>query len=284
MAELPSGLLEACVVVGASSDKLRDINQLHQQSKLTEPPVLEAEVLQVHAPPFVSKETNSSQLIGPAFSRVQRRRSFIKKKRRDRAAETLSNGETTNRSETPSATEDISVPKDLDLIALPQLCFPGGLQLANEQKEDSYHFLVFTDLFGNRTHGVVMRYYRAVQEGAVQNGHRWNSSKVRLYTPFAVCVISKFPYYNALKDCLSCLSVQLRPSRQADFEETIKEFSAKLSLVPLPPPGQLHVSFSLRPLHVVLSSREDQDSPVIDIDLHLPFLCFTHTMLLQVLS
>nr|XP_046273687.1 DENN domain-containing protein 3 [Scatophagus argus]XP_046273688.1 DENN domain-containing protein 3 [Scatophagus argus] len=287
MAELPYGLLEACVVVGATSDKLRDIYQLHQQSKINELPLLEAEVLQVHVPPFVTKETNSSQSIGPAFSRVQRRRSFIKKKRRDRAAEALPNGETASRAEVSSATEDISVPKDLDLIALPQLCFPGGLQVANEQREDSYHFLVFTDLFGNRTHGVVVQYYRAIQsyqEGAVQNGHRWNLSKSRLYTPFAVCVISKFPYYNALRDCLSCLMVQLRPARHTDFEETIKEFSAKLSLVPLPPPGQLHVSFSLRPLQVVLPSREDQDRPVIDIDLHLPFLCFTHTTLLQVLS
>nr|XP_019957482.1 PREDICTED: DENN domain-containing protein 3-like [Paralichthys olivaceus] len=287
MAELPSGLLEACVVFGAPSDKLRDIYQLHQQNKLNELPLLDAEVLQVHAPPFVTKETNSNQAIGPAFSRVQRRKSFIKKKRRDRVAETLSNGDTANRAEVSSVTEDISVPKDLDLIALPQLCFPGGLQLANEQKDDSYHFLVFTDLFGNRTHGVVVQYYRAVQfcqEGVVQNGHRWTSSKSRLYAPFAVCVISKFPYYNALRECLSCLLVQLRPARQGDIEETVKEFSAKLSLVPLPPPGQLHVSFSLRPLQVVLPSREDQDSPVIDIDLHLPFLCFTHTTLLQVLS
>uniref|UniRef100_A0A8D2ZXD7 DENN domain containing 3 n=1 Tax=Scophthalmus maximus TaxID=52904 RepID=A0A8D2ZXD7_SCOMX len=271
MADLPSGLLEACVVVGAPADKLRDI---YQQSKLSEHPLLDAEVLQVHAPPFVSKETNSSQAIGPAFSRVQRRRSFIKK-RRDRAAESLSNGDTANRAEVSSATEDISVPKDLDLIALPQLCFPGGLQLANEQKEDSYHFLVFTDLFGNRTHGVVVQYYRPKEKLC------WIH---RLYAPFAVCIISKFPYYNALRECLSCLLVQIRPARQADIEETIKEFSAKLSLVPLPPPGQLHVSFSLRPLQVVLPSRDDQDSPVIDINLHLPFLCFTHTTLLQVLS
>ncbi|XP_075907823.1 DENN domain-containing protein 3 isoform X2 [Nelusetta ayraudi] len=287
MAELPSGLLEACVVLGASSDKLRDIHQLHQQGKLSEPPLLEAEVLQVHAPPFVSRETNSNQAIGPAFSRVQRRRSFIKKKRRDRAVESPPNGEASNRTEASAATEDISVPKDLDLIALPQLCFPGGLQLSGEQREDSYHFLVFTDLLGNRTHGVVVQSYRAVQscqEGAAQNGHRWNSSKSRLFTPFAVCIISKFPYYNALRDCLSCLLVELRPTRQADFDETIKEFSAKLSLVPLPPPGQLHVSFSLRPLQVVLPSREDQDRPVMDIDLHLPFLLFSHTALLQVLS
>ncbi|XP_061598363.1 DENN domain-containing protein 3-like [Cololabis saira] len=281
MAELPSGLLEVCVVVGAQSEKLRDV----YQSKSSEPHQLEAEVLQVHAPPFVSKQANSSQVIGPSFSRVQRRRSFIKKKRRDRAAE--SNGETTKRAEAASVTEDVSVPKDLDLIALPQLCFPGGLQLASEQREDTYHFLVFTDLFGNRTHGVVLQYHRSVQschEGVVQNGHRWNSSKSRLYAPFAVCIISKFPYYNALKDCLSCLVVQLRTARQGDFENTIKEFSAKLTLVPLPPPGQLHVSFSLRPLQVVLPSRVDQDSPIIDIDLHLPLLTFTHATLLQILS
>lgn len=46
-------------------------------------------------------------------------------KRRDRAAEAISNGDTASRPEVSSATEDISVPKDLDLIALPQLCFPG---------------------------------------------------------------------------------------------------------------------------------------------------------------
>lgn len=52
--------------------------------------------------------------------------SFLQK-RRDRAAENLSNGEAANRTEVSSATEDISVPKDLDLIALPELCFPGIL-------------------------------------------------------------------------------------------------------------------------------------------------------------
>ncbi|XP_061123770.1 DENN domain-containing protein 3 isoform X1 [Syngnathus typhle] len=287
MAELPSGLLEACVVLGASSEKLRDLYQLHQQNKFVEFPLLDAEVLQVHIPPFVSKETNSSHVIGPSFSRVQRRRSFIKKKKRDRAPDSAHNGEAANHSEVSSATEDISVPKDLDLIALPQLCFPGGLQLSNEQREDAYHFLVFTDLLGNRTHGVVAQYYRAVQpyqEASIQNGHRWISSKCRLFAPYAVCVISKLPYYNALRDCLSCLLVQLRPGRQVDLAETMKEFSAKLSLVPLPPPGQLHVSFSLRPLLVVLPSRENQDGPIIDVDLHLPMLCFSHPTLLQILS
>lgn len=55
------------------------------------------------------------------------------------------------------------------------------------------------------------------------------------------------------------LLVQLRPARQSDFEEIIKEFSAKLSLVPLPPPGQLHVvradSFPLVHLEHIFASR-----------------------------
>lgn len=35
-----------------------------------------------------------------------------------------------------------------------------------------------------------------------QNGHS-SSKPPRLYTAFAICVISKYPYYNALRDCLS---------------------------------------------------------------------------------
>lgn len=80
--------------------------------------LLDAEVLQVHAPPFVTKENTSNSLDhASAFSRVQRRRSFLKKKK-ERAAVSSSNG-------TKTATDDQSVPKDIDLIALPQLCFPG---------------------------------------------------------------------------------------------------------------------------------------------------------------
>uniref|UniRef100_A0A3B4FL57 DENN domain-containing protein 3-like n=1 Tax=Pundamilia nyererei TaxID=303518 RepID=A0A3B4FL57_9CICH len=204
MAELPSGLLEACVVVGAHSDKLRDIHQvlaqfLHSKKSWVQP----------WAGPFFAMLECSSRLMLHVWAQGTLAKEFLAhafsflQKRRDRAAETLSNGEAANRAEVSSATEDISVPKDLDLIALPELCFPGGLELASEQKQDSYHFLVFTDMFGNRTHGVVVQYYRAVLEGVFQNGHRGSSTKARFYAPFAVCIISKFPYYNALKDCLS---------------------------------------------------------------------------------
>ncbi|XP_020360569.1 DENN domain-containing protein 3 isoform X1 [Oncorhynchus kisutch] len=289
MADVPSGLLEACVVVGAVSSTLRELYQSHQQGKIKELPLLETEVLQVHAPPFVTKESVSSETKGqdhaPAFTRIQRRRSFIKKKR---GRPGTANGEAAKGSDGwGGTTEDISVPKDLDLIALPQLCFPGGLQIASEQREDSYHYLVFTDVFGNRTHAVVVQYYRPIQfsqDGGHQNGYRLSSKSSRLYTAYGICVISKYPYYNALRDCLSCLLSQLKPSWMGDFEERVKEFSAKLALVPIPPPGQLHVVFSLRPLQIGLPSREDKDRPAVDLDLHLPFLCFRPRQLLQIIT
>lgn len=41
--------------------------------------------------------------------------------------------------------------------------------------------------------------------------------------------------------------------------------------------------FTLRPLTITLPSREDKNLPVIDLDLHLPFLCFRPQQLLLVL-
>uniref|UniRef100_A0AAR2IHC4 UDENN domain-containing protein n=1 Tax=Pygocentrus nattereri TaxID=42514 RepID=A0AAR2IHC4_PYGNA len=270
------GLLEACVVVGASNDKLKELYESLQQENPVPLPLLDPEVLHVHAPPFVTKENITEPGIGH-FSRGQRRRSFIKKKNNRPG---LAPGNTKS---SEGCTGDVSVPKDLDLVALPQLCFPGGLQVSKEPKDDHFHFLVFTDVFGNQTHGVVVQYYRLIQEGVQhQNGHVHKHPQ--FYAPYGVCIISKHPYYTALKDCLSCLLGQLKTCRMADLDERVKEFSAKLALVPIPPPGILHVMFALRPLTIVLPSREDKDRPVVDLDLHLPFLCFTPRVLLQIIT
>ncbi|KAL0985281.1 hypothetical protein UPYG_G00154950 [Umbra pygmaea] len=273
---LPSGLLEACVVVGASVDKLNDICQCSLQMDVTTDLLsLEPEVLQVHVPPFITKNNAAESASHSTFSRVQCRRSFIRKKKRPVAGS--SDPVVARGGEGPTCTQDVSVPKDIDLTALPQLCFPGGLQVTTESIEDHFHFLVFTDLFGNQTHGVVVQCYRPFQEG------HWSSKKTTtLYTAYAICLISKHPYYNALKDCLSCLLLQLRTCRLS--EEKVKEFAAKLALVPVPPPGQLHLIFHLRPLMIVLPSREDKDHSAVDLGLHLPFLCFGTKQILQIIT
>lgn len=40
--------------------------------------------------------------------------------------------------------------------------------------------------------------------------------------------------------------------------------------------------FDLHPLTIVLPSKEDKDHPLVDLDLHLPLLCFRPRQLLQV--
>lgn len=40
--------------------------------------------------------------------------------------------------------------------------------------------------------------------------------------------------------------------------------------------------FNLHPLTIVLPSREDKDHPLVDLDLHLPLICFRPRQLLQV--
>ncbi|XP_051519043.1 DENN domain-containing protein 3-like [Myxocyprinus asiaticus] len=278
----PSGLLEACVVVGVSNDCLKELS-LDREKEL---PLVDVEVLQVHAPPFVTKESSSNgleQAYAPAFSRVQKRRSF--KKKRERATSTAGDSAKTNKSAV-AYSDDLSVPQNIDLIALPQLCFPDGLRITNESKEDSYHFLVFTDVFGNQTHGVVAQYCKSIQyqDNVIHQNSHQSFKPQRLYTTYSICVISKYPYYNALRDCLSCVLLQLKTGRISEFEEQVKEFSAKLALVPIPPPGPMHVVFNLKPLQIELPARVEADQPVVDLNLHLPFLCFKPKQILQIIS
>ncbi|XP_036929418.1 DENN domain-containing protein 3-like [Acanthopagrus latus] len=278
---LPPVLLEACVVVGASDDKLREVYQKISNNGIPEHLLLEPEVLHVLAPPFVSR----SQAEGKAArSHGKRRRSFLRKKRElppSQAPHIFAGGGADGR----GGGEDVIVPKDIDLMALPQLCFPGGLQVTKEQKDEQFHFLVFTDVFGNKSHGVVMQCYRPVlEETSVLPNGAGSFKSSQLFSAYSFCVISKYPYFTALRDCLSCLLIELRTCRLSDVEERVKEFAAKLALVPIPPPGQLHLMFTLRPLTIVLPSREDKEHPAVDLDLHLPFFCFRPQQLLQVLS
>ncbi|XP_077455086.1 DENN domain-containing protein 3-like [Stigmatopora argus] len=277
---LPSPLLAACVVVGASSERLQEVCQAVNGN--LEDILLEPEALYVQAPPFVSAPQAES---GAVRSHRKRHRSLLRKKKRSAATATASQAHhhcaSKDAKDERNGREDITVPKDIDLTALPQLCFPGGLQVTNVKLEEEFHFLVFTDVFGNKSYGVVMQCSRPIQEltSQCQNGH---GSK--LFCAYSFCVISKYPYFTALKDCLSCLLTELRDCQFLDIEEKVRAFAAKLSLVPIPPPGQLHLMFTLHPLTIELPSREDKDYPAVDLDLHLPFLCFLPHYLLQVLS
>ncbi|XP_054841664.1 DENN domain-containing protein 3 [Eublepharis macularius] len=283
---LPSAVLEICVLLGVPRDKVKEVCQAAHKNDVKNFPPFEPEVLSVFVPPFISKqEFQTTTINNNAFNK--RRRSFRKKKEKPK----IESARALNGAHKVPEAEDISVPKDVDLNGLPQLCFPGGFFVSTESKDDHIHFLVFTDVCGNRTYGVVAQYYQPIQDGHVSfNGQvHWENlqtskTAAAYFVPFAICVISRYPYFNALKDCLSCLLVQLKPYKDLDVDDCIKEFAAKLSLIPSPPPGPLHLIFNMKPLQVIFPSREDPDSPLIDLDLHLPFLCFKPEQVLQIIT
>lgn len=75
---------------------------------------LDPEVLSVFVPPFVSKEDTQVAGANCATLSKTRRRSFRKKREKPK----------TEPGKGPPP-EDVSVPNGVDLLALPQLCFPG---------------------------------------------------------------------------------------------------------------------------------------------------------------
>uniref|UniRef100_A0A8C2VUN7 DENN domain containing 3 n=1 Tax=Chinchilla lanigera TaxID=34839 RepID=A0A8C2VUN7_CHILA len=207
---------------------------------------LDPEVLSVFVPPFISKEDSQGAVGNCATLGKGRRRSFRKKREKPKTEAWKS---PPGDCKGPDS-EDISIPGGVDLVALPQLCFPDDCCFYNGTAhwEPSWPSLV----------------------GAAG-----------CFVPFAVCVVSRFPYYNSLKDCLSCLLTHLKLCKDFEVDNHIKDFAARLSLIPSPPPGPLHLMFNMKPLHVVFPSRADPDSPVIDLDLHLPLLCFQPEKVLQ---
>ncbi|XP_008071354.1 DENN domain-containing protein 3 [Carlito syrichta] len=284
---LPSGLLELCALLGASRDSLRGLEQVAQKKGVRNLSSLDPEVLSVFVPPFISKEDSQMANAQCAMLGKTRRRSFRKKREKPRLEQWKG---LPGAPKVPDP-EDVTIPGGVDLLALPQLCFPGGVCVASEPKEDCVHFLVLTDFCGNRTYGVVAQYYRPLhEEYCFYNGKaHWEPSwpavsSSGFFVPFAVCVVSRFPYYTALKDCLSCLLTHLKLCKDFEVDNPIKDFAAKLSLIPSPPPGPLHLIFNMKPLQIVFPARADLESPVLDLDLHLPLLCFQPERVLQILT
>uniref|UniRef100_A0A8I5N2C0 DENN domain containing 3 n=1 Tax=Papio anubis TaxID=9555 RepID=A0A8I5N2C0_PAPAN len=284
---LPSRLLELCALLGAPRDSLRGLEQVAQKKGVKHLSALDPEVLSIFVPPFISK--GDSQMAGANCGTLgkTRRRSFRKKRERPRPEQWKG---LSGPSRVPEP-EDVTVPGGVDLLALPQLCFPGGVCVATEPKEDRIHFLVLTDVCGTRTYGVVAQYYRPLHdEYCFYNGTtHWEPSwpavgAAGCFVPYAVCVVSRFPYYNSLKDCLSCLLANLKLCKDFEVDSPIKDFAAKLSLIPSPPPGPLHLVFHMKPLQIVFPARADPESPILDLDLHLPLLCFRPEKVLQVLT
>ncbi|XP_048406554.1 DENN domain-containing protein 3-like [Stegostoma tigrinum] len=270
-------LLEMCLIIGIPPKTLRRVIQ-DMHSKFFDTTDVIPEVLSIHAPPFTGPQTNAHTHLQSPLQKPE-----------EITASTFSSSQLFGNGE--HFKEHLNVPRGIELCGLPELCFPDGFKLPVEEQEESFHFLVLTDILGNRQQGVVLHINREIKESDLYQSPPEDidptmdsTEPFKVLVPFGICVITKFPYYTVLKDCLSCLLLDLKSCGEREFEMKVKAFAAQLALVPCPPPGSIQLCFELGPLSIVLSPPEDIDSPVIDIGLHIPFLCFKPETVLQIVT
>ncbi|XP_046563256.1 DENN domain-containing protein 3-like [Haliotis rubra] len=179
--------------------------------------------------------------------------------------------------------------------SIPTFCFPENAKVYRNKPENSVHYLVFTDLSGNRTYATCLTFYKpyVLQKEDSENLNlslevkktNLSSTKTRAYVPQCCILISKYPYFYSMKECLSCMVDNI----ERDIEEMfffVKEFTYVLTLTPVPPPGNVSVILTLSAfqMQMILYPSDWPDTPVIDIPLHLVFLSFSIDNVLKIFT
>ncbi|XP_074627330.1 DENN domain-containing protein 3-like isoform X3 [Acropora palmata] len=185
---------------------------------------------------------------------------------------------------------------------LPALCFPDGAFVSKKRKPVSCHSMVFTDIEGNHTYCMSMTFFRGFllkeseddrslgkyelffMDEDVDERTMQDSSYAVCYVPTCCCLISKKPYFNLMKDCLSCLLPQVLRSDARSFRLALMRFVSQLAMVPIPPAGSLGIEFELCGVRHLVRPAENPETRLIDMELHYPFLYFSLDDILLLIS
>ncbi|VDI41464.1 DENN domain-containing protein 3 [Mytilus galloprovincialis] len=172
-------------------------------------------------------------------------------------------------------------------------CYPDGMKVFPEKRENFVHFLVLTDIMGNKTYATCLTFNRRFIIEKGEKSKIWmnldtssddlEKQQVRCYIPHCCVLISKFPYFTVMKDALSYMVSRM----EADPEEMnshIKDITHTLTMTPIPLAGRLALEVEIEGESLFLYPPEKPDKPVIDIPLHLVFLCFNSNEILKILS
>ncbi|BFZ21197.1 hypothetical protein BsWGS_24236 [Bradybaena similaris] len=204
-----------------------------------------------------------------------------------------------NENPTSSSSHVHDLPLSKDAIeTVSTFCFPDNAHIYAEKPDSSIHFLVLTDVYRSKTYASCLTFYRPYWLAKEKNGNihcvpddpNKNSNKVnadncvvRCYLPQCCVLVSKYPYFYAMKECLSCMISHI----ERDFEEMyhfLKDFTYTMTMAPVPPAGDVIVEMSVCNLSVPLFPPESPEKPVIDLPLHLVFLCFPIDEVLKIFT
>lgn len=190
----------------------------------------------------------------------------------------------------------------MDIIGnLPTFCFPSGGYVYCEMVEPEITYLVLTDLDGIRTYAICITCCQSIP--AIKTVDAENSTIILknpkiskseytedgkfmyVYTPICICLVSSFPFFNTMKDCLSSLLSQINmDGGELKDWKTIMKLATTLTLVPVPPAGPLAISFSLFDSPHTIYPPSEADRRVVDIDIHLPLLIFSPELIVGIVT
>ena len=174
--------------------------------------------------------------------------------------------------------------------SLPTFCFPDGGHVYHANKEPYMHYLVLTNIDGGRSYGCCLISYRsfsAVKVSQLTGNYELlppdedPQTKI-LYVPVCICLVSKYPYFNVMKNMLSSLLPYLKTGES--IWKPLLRFASHVSSIPVPPAGKLSIEVSLFDTHHVVPAADEPDRRAIDLDWHLPLLLLSVDDIVKVIT
>lgn len=193
-----------------------------------------------------------------------------------------------------ASSQQFPVPDEV-IKSIQYFCFPDDLQITEQKADTSVHFLVLTDIHGNKTYATCITFYRPYIIEKEYDGSLIphldlsgdNSAvapdRIRCYIPVCCTLISKYAYFETMKESLSYM-VHLIETESEDMYTYIKLFAHRLTMTPTPPPGRVAIEFCIHDMSFTISPSQEAEKQVIDIPLYLPFLIFPPDEILRILS
>ncbi|XP_052763483.1 DENN domain-containing protein 3-like isoform X2 [Mya arenaria] len=179
--------------------------------------------------------------------------------------------------------------------SIPAFCFPDGFTPHRTKPAPCMHAFILTSTHKTRSYAHCLTFYRSAlvtQTGKhiIVNkiGEKLSDScdgkdDVQCYLPLCCVVISKCPYYSTLKECLSKMLSFIEKDPE-NMQTYIKDYANILTHTPVPPAGNVAITFSVYDLPVTLMPPTHAEKSVIDLPLHLVFMCFNADVFLQILA
>ncbi|GFN87387.1 DENN domain-containing protein 3-like [Plakobranchus ocellatus] len=157
-----------------------------------------------------------------------------------------------NKGDSSKSVADLPLSKDA-IESITTFCFPDSAQVYRHKPDSNIHFLVLTDVSGCKTYASCLTFYKPYRLTKEGNGgtilfelltdrspsHK-QAHSVDCFIPQCCVLVSKYPYFYAMKECLSCMISHV----ERDLEEMyqfIKDFTYTMTMAPVPPAGNVIV-------------------------------------------